>query len=118
MKKEHELLKDINQYFSDILDRALDKALEKLGKIPTTEEEREITRAEFLNAKKSAAFIGDAMPTFYKRISKGEIRKYGSGRRVFCKRSELLEWLNQTSPSTKELQEDTIRKMAERRLKK
>ncbi|MFY0689684.1 MAG: helix-turn-helix domain-containing protein [Cyclobacteriaceae bacterium] len=52
-------------------------------------------REEFLSAKEAAAFIGDALPTFYKRISDGEIANYGGGKRINVRKSDLLDWLCQ-----------------------
>ncbi len=47
---------------------------------------------EMLSAKEAAKFIGDALPTFYGRTSRGEIATFGSGKRIFIKKSELMEW--------------------------
>jgi len=48
---------------------------------------------EFLTAKESAEFLGDALQTFYGRTSKGELPTYGSGKKIFCKKSDLMAWL-------------------------
>jgi hypothetical protein len=67
---------------------------------------------EMLSAKEAAAFIGDALPTFYGRTSRGEIATYGSGKRIFIKKSELLAWKQKhRTLSTEQIQEEVARKM-------
>ncbi len=63
---------------------------------------------EFLNAKESAEFIGDALQTFYGRTSKGEISTYGSGKRIFCKKSELMAWKEKQRTKPKEAVEQEV----------
>lgn len=73
---------------------------------------------ELLTAKEAATFIGDAMPTFYKRISEGVFPTYGGGKRIFVKRSDLINWLSQARTYSKEqLETDIFSKMAEGRRK-
>ena len=67
---------------------------------------------EMLPATEAAAFIGDALPTFYGRTSRGEIATYGSGKRIFIKKSELLAWKQkQRTLSTEQIQEEVAKKM-------
>ncbi|MEN7550103.1 helix-turn-helix domain-containing protein [Rapidithrix thailandica] len=53
----------------------------------------ESPRDEFLDAPASADFIGESLSSFYHRTSKREIPFYKRGKKIFCKRSELTEWL-------------------------
>jgi predicted DNA-binding transcriptional regulator AlpA len=70
----------------------------------------------FLNAKEAAAFIGDAMPTFYKRTSQGEFTLHGSGKKIFIRKSDLIEWLSKTKGYSKEqLETRAIDNMRKRR---
>jgi hypothetical protein len=70
----------------------------------------------FYNAREAAAFIEDAMPTFYKRISAGEIPTCGGGKKIFVRKSDLLFWLNQNRSYSKEqLSERAIDNMRKRR---
>ncbi|MEK6476025.1 helix-turn-helix domain-containing protein [Catalinimonas sp. 4WD22] len=64
---------------------------------------------EYLTAKESAEFLGDALQTFYGRTSRGEINTYGSGKRIFCKRSELAAWKEKQRTKTKDAEREEIR---------
>ncbi len=67
---------------------------------------------EMLSAKEAAAFIGDALPTFYGRTSRGEIATYGSGKRIFIKRYELLAWKQkQRTLSTDQVRGEVAREL-------
>lgn len=71
---------------------------------------------EFLTAKEAAAFIGDALPTFYKRVSEGEIPTKGGGKKIWVKKADLLAWLDQDRTYSKsQLEEEAIKKMIESR---
>ena len=72
---------------------------------------------EFLTAKESATFIGDALQTFYGRASRGEIATYGSGKRIFCKRSELQAWKEKNRTHSKEDLNEEIRTRVKNRVK-
>lgn len=50
-------------------------------------------KKEMLSAREAAEFIGDALPTFYGRTSRREIPTYGSGKRIFIKKSDLIAWM-------------------------
>ncbi len=63
---------------------------------------KELLDDGFLTAKESAEFIGDALQTFYGRTSRGEINTYGSGKKIFCKRSELIAWKEKQRTTSKE----------------
>ena len=67
---------------------------------------------EMLSAKEAAAFIGDALPTFYGRTSRGEIATYGSGKRIFIKKSELLAWMQkQRTFSAEQIHKEVAREL-------
>jgi hypothetical protein len=57
--------------------------------------------AEFLGAQQSADFIGESLSSFYQRTSKREIPFYKRGKKVFCKRSELIAWLESGKKATR-----------------
>jgi predicted DNA-binding transcriptional regulator AlpA len=100
---------NIKEWLSQLIREAIFEAISKYFK-PQSEIE------EFLTAKESAAFIGDKMPTFYRRISEGEIPTCGGGKRINCRKSDLIKWLNQDRTYSKaQLKEDAITKMTERR---
>lgn len=67
---------------------------------------------DMLSAKEAAAFIGDALPTFYGRTSRGEIATYGSGKRIFVKRSDLLAWKQkQRTLSSEQIREEVAKEL-------
>lgn len=78
----------LENYFEHLIDKAVKKALSHHLHLPEKKDNEE----ELLSAKEAAEFIGDALQTFYGRTSKGEITTYGSGKRIFCKKSELIAW--------------------------
>jgi hypothetical protein len=68
--------------------------------------------SEFLTAQEAANFIGDALQTFYGRTSRGEINTYGSGKRIFCKKSELIAWKKKHRTKSKETYKQEVRTRA------
>ncbi|MEP4532106.1 MAG: helix-turn-helix domain-containing protein [Cyclobacteriaceae bacterium] len=73
----------------------------------------------FLNAQESAAYLGDAMPTFYRRVSEGELPTYGGGKKIFCKESDLMDWLSQSRSYSKEqLEKNAIENMQYRAVRR
>ena len=71
---------------------------------------------EMLSAKEAAAFIGDALPTLYGRTSRGEIATYGSGKRIFIKKSELMAWMQkQRSRSISQIEEEVAHELKKKR---
>lgn len=102
---------EIKEWISESVQSAVKAAL---GALPPQKEGGE----QFLSAKEAAAFIGDALPTFYKRVSEGELPTYGGGKRIFVKRSDLINWLSQTRTYSKEqLKVSILAKVTERRRK-
>lgn len=88
MNLEQTIYQFIKTYLVPIIRKAIREEFKqlRLDTAKSTEED------ELLNSRQSADFIGDALPTFYTRTSKGEITTYGSGKRIFCKKSELSAW--------------------------
>lgn len=71
-----------------------------------------------LSAKEAAEFTGDALPTFYGRTSRGEIATYGSGKRIFIKKSELIEWKQQQRTKSKDqIREEVARDLSHFKIK-
>lgn len=102
---------EIKEWISESVQSAVKAALQGF----TTEKEE---TKEFLSAKEAAAFLGDALPTFYKRVSDREFPTYGGGKRIFVKRSDLINWLSQARTYSKEqLETNIFSKMAEGRRK-
>ena len=48
---------------------------------------------EFLDAPSSAEFIGESLSSFYRRTSNREVPFYKRGKKIFCKKAELIKWL-------------------------
>lgn len=98
----------LNTYLTPAIRNAVREELKKHHvKIPSTEPDKEM-----LSAKEAAAFIGDALPTFYGRTSRGEIATYGSGKRIFIKKSELLAWKQkQRTLSTDQIRDEVAREL-------
>ena len=78
----------------------------KLSRISDAPEE------EFLTAQEAADFIGDALQTFYGRTSRGEINTYGSGKRIFAKKSELIAWKEKHRTKSREAIKQQVRTRA------
>lgn len=73
---------------------------------------------KLLSAKEAAEFIGDALPTFYGRTSRGEIATYGSGKRIFIKKSELIEWKQrQRTKSKNQIKEEVAKELSSIKIK-
>lgn len=98
----------LNQYITPAIRNAVREELKKNHvKTPSSEPDKEM-----LSAKEAAAFIGDALPTFYGRTSRGEIATYGSGKRIFIKKSELLAWMQkQRTFSAEQVHEEVAREL-------
>ena len=71
------------------LDR-IENILEKLQSDKTAIESKE---ENFLSPQEAADFLGDALPTLYGRTSKNEIPFYKRGKKLYFKKSELIEWI-------------------------
>ncbi|MEP0368035.1 MAG: helix-turn-helix domain-containing protein [Cyclobacteriaceae bacterium] len=105
MKKE---LKNIKEWLQAVIFDAIEKAFIKYYP-------RKDPASNFLNAQESAAYLGDAMPTFYRRVSEGELPTYGGGKKIFCKESDLMDWLSQSRSYSKEqLEKNAIENMQHR----
>lgn len=97
------------QWLKEVIHKAVREAFSLSAKV---EDPSEV----FLNAKEAAAFIGDAMPTFYKRTSQREFTLHGSGKKIFIRKSDLIEWLSKTKGYSKEqLEARVIDEMRNRR---
>lgn len=98
----------LDKYLENLIDRAVGKALSR--HLSTNDKDDDVE--ELLTAKESADFIGDALQTFYGRTSRGEINTYGSGKRIFCKKSELISWKEKQRTKSKEALKEEVRTRA------
>lgn len=104
-------LSNIKEWLREVIHDAIKEAFRKYY-------HHEDPATEFLTAKEAAAFIGDALPTFYRRVSTGEIVTRGGGKRIWVRKSDLLAWLNQDRTYSKaHLEDSIIDQMIERRSK-
>ena len=78
--------------FEVILERLdrIESLLEKLQSDKITLENKE---EKFLGPQEAADFLGDALATLYGRTSKNEIPFYKRGKKLYFKKSELIEWI-------------------------
>lgn len=83
----------INHFLNTYLTPAIRNAVREEMKKHSHHQKPSAPEDELLSAKDAAAFIGDALPTFYGRTSRGEIATFGSGKRIFIKKSDLLAWM-------------------------
>jgi len=98
----------LNTYLTPAIRNAVREELKK-HHVKTSPSESD---KEMLSAKEAAAFIGDALPTFYGRTSRGEIATYGSGKRIFVKRSDLLAWIQkQRTFSAEQIKEEVAKEL-------
>lgn len=102
-----EIKKALENFFTPIIRQAIRDELQKHSFIS---ENNDVN--EFLTAQESADFIGDALQTFYGRTSRGEINTYGSGKRIFCKKSELIAWKEKYRTRSKEALKQEVRTRA------
>ncbi|MEM6736725.1 MAG: helix-turn-helix domain-containing protein [Bacteroidota bacterium] len=78
--------------FKVILHR-LDKIESLLEKLQSDKTAIESKEENFLSPQEAADFLGDALPTLYGRTSKNEIPFYKRGKKLYFKKSELIEWI-------------------------
>lgn len=106
MKTEEFIQKLLQLYIKPIIKSAVREEIVKLNMQALAPQDEE----KFLNAKEAAAFIGDALPTLYGRTSRGEIPTYGSGKKIFIKKSDLLFWMQkQRTKSKSQIEEEVAR---------
>jgi len=55
----------------------------------------ELEADRLLNVREATRFLGDAVATLYGRTSRNEIPFYKRGKKVYFKKAELLEWVEQ-----------------------
>ena len=77
------------EVISERLD-SIEALLEKLqsDKVAANSEEE-----KFLNPQEAADFLRDALATLFGRTSKNEIPFYKRGKKLYFKKSELIEWI-------------------------
>ena len=91
----------LKSILKEILQELLPELLQELHYNQSTSSE------EFLDAQKSAAFIGESLSSFYRRTSDRDIPFYKRGKKIFCKKSELIAWLESgKKKSTKEIEDE------------
>jgi len=92
-----ELEKILQNYIKLFLLPLIEKAVNKAVKQAFSEinQPSSDTDKKYLDAKESAAYIGDELSTFYKRIHKKEIPRHGPAGRIFCKQSDLDAFISQ-----------------------
>ena len=57
---------------------------------------------EMLSARDTARYLGVSLSTLYRYSCRGEINTYGSGKRIWFKKSELDQWLGKSKSKTRE----------------
>jgi len=68
----------------ELINRNIKKALKE--QLPSKND----LENEFLNSYESAKFLGESKASLYRRIHNREINRYGTPRKIFCKKSELI----------------------------
>lgn len=89
----------LSQFFLQIFIAALEAVLLKHDLVISDNVKE--NEDEFLDAKKSAEFIGESLSSFYRRTSNREIPFYKRGKKIFCKKSELKLWLEEGKKKTR-----------------
>lgn len=56
-------------------------------------QKKEPPKKEVFGINEASELLGIAKPTIYTKTSKGEIPHYKKGKKLYFKRSELLDWL-------------------------
>ena len=91
----------LKSILKEILQELLPEVIQELQLIQSTSSE------EFMDAQKSAAYIGDSLSSFYRRTSDRDIPFYKRGKKIFCKKSELIAWLESgKKKTTKEIEDE------------
>ena len=62
--------------------------------------EKNIKSSEILNIEGACEFLNLAKPTIYTLTSKGKIPFFKKGKKLYFKRSELLQWIEQGKEKT------------------
>lgn len=78
--------------FEVILQR-LDRIESMLENLQSDKIAPENKEENFLGPQEAADFLGDALATLYGRTSKNEIPFYKRGKKLYFKKSELIEWI-------------------------
>ncbi|MDF9794968.1 hypothetical protein OKW21_000231 [Catalinimonas alkaloidigena] len=95
----------LQQAVAPIIEQSVKKAIRE--SLPNHALKKKDDDKEYLNASESAAFIGDTMSTFYKRIFNKEIPRYGTPKRILCKKSDLEAFILRGRKKSKtELEEE------------
>jgi predicted DNA-binding transcriptional regulator AlpA len=59
------------------------------------------------NAAEAAAFLNVAMPTFYEYTSKNQIPYFKKFKKIYCRKSDLIKWLESGKRKTQaEIQQE------------
>ena len=82
--------------FEIILEKlnSIEKAIEKLNTLPQSEE-------DFMNIDQVSSFVGLAKPTVYGLIHKQKIPYFKVGKRLYFKKSDLVNWITSAKVKTK-----------------
>ena len=104
-KNVSQLLNYIHKELADWIKILLKEAIEEYysDQILITQ-----NKSEFLDAQTSADFIGESLSSFYRRTSNREIPHYKRGKKIFCKKSELIAWIE---GGKKKSQQEIIKEM-------
>lgn len=111
MRTEEIIQHFLHSYVAPMIRTAVREEFKQQQKTSTSP----IPEKEMLSAKEAAEFIGDALPTFYGRTSRKEIPTYGSGKRIFIKKSDLLAWKQkQRTKSRSQIDEEVAQELKNR----
>lgn len=92
-----EIEKIISIYIKEQLSPIIESSVKKAVKQALAEQSSSTSNSEekFLDTQSSAQYIGDKLQTFYKRIHRKEIPRYGPPGRIFCKKADLDAFIGQ-----------------------
>lgn len=87
--------------FEIILEKlnSIEKAIEKLKTASNDDE-------DFMNIDQVSSFIDLAKPSVYGLVNKRKIPHFKSGKRLYFKKSDIVQWITSTKVSTKQEMED------------
>ena len=74
-----------------LIENSVKKALNATATIPP--DKLESVESEFLDIKSTSELLNLAVPTIYSLVSKREIDSYKRGKKLYFKKSELLQWI-------------------------
>ncbi|WP_291099357.1 MULTISPECIES: helix-turn-helix domain-containing protein [unclassified Flavobacterium] len=83
--------------FEIILEKlnSIEKAIEKLNAVSNDEQ-------EFMNLEQVSSFIGLAKPSVYGLIHERKIPYFKTGKRLYFKKSDIVNWITSTRVKTKQ----------------